>query len=1672
MKRMFFVIFIFVSFFGLFAEGTNTNETNWILYDDWVTGPGSEENKNTYLLPFGYVTGTVNPANWTFQGLMHFDDKPLLYETDMGWPVPDKNESELKYLFFGDTKFFMRDDCGRIMSKITEENDDDALLDFNIDEDAVDDSDLNSHFESCDDDTETAEIAWESMFSSPIGSNLHTICRHYCLENSLGSDLQECSNWCFAFYAASEIRSGNYEECFSFCKNLNDDSVIFSYMNFDSNSKDERCRHFCMFDMVETYASRGYFLYDGNDNPVINGHNYNNGTSNIFLAANLYKDGSGNETRYNIKFSNIQPEGSNLNSAQVHSTTDNRRSKSIWMSSFERELEDNAGIYPRGYFYACEGVPDNSGNSCSQESKKLFVPYNFTSWNFFSPAVFGENLRKHLGLPDTAQFAIAGNDLDLDLNTELNESRLPKYDFNTEFNYLAQNLGVGIYNFEKECRINFARLPDEQFPSCSTSHLPFNSECVFKDYPNNLMLWPLFSKMSNVTVIHGLDRDILSPNDGKEYVYFMGIGETEIDTSLFYITRTKKPNDDKYIYKLHIKEGYNSEDIVKKTQKVYIARVQNYESEIMCPSSYEYFKGITNGIAKWTKDMDKAEPLYGFYPLQAMVAESIVKHRDLYWMTAPLNETRNSALEEDKKGFVILASPDALHWQKVDTILLENPENVLIDYAFFWLPPNLIESGDNTMPFLYSVWKSNITEDMYKFSTSGFFDENSDIKITLKSFLNDEGHQKFTHYNLKSGKYKFMEKNKTRAFLLNTPIYDNILTNTIPGKLPTSIYDHPFYIFYNDTIALPFTTFQNLNNLNFTDEIEGEREQLKKRYVIIEYCNCDNQKEAVCKGENGNCSPYKRFVTDNGNGEENWKIIDIVEDEFFEEYVSPCKNGNENIPDYMCNIPFEHGENLPKGIRSTPVWNWRDQITKDLEQTPFINSANVILRFSHWYGESFEQGNYGKINRQLMENNKLIPFECAKETDDGDEDDDEDNLIEKTCKSASSWRTTKMLHLNYKIPFYFFGHSDKLRLEYLYPYPVMIHDYGKPGDPAPDIWDMLTADHFAREFFKVSSFEYADSSLRTLTSGAAATAVIKNGVMRIYAWGGTVSLVPRSTSLAGILYVGTYNPETEVVTFMSEILDETDANSPALTAGASMVYDDENDKIYLIGAVDQNGISRIYSLEEDAQSGRKWESVTTIDLGRYFRLVKKSEHEYFAFGGQTGETSFNTKLYLLDLNNIASPQLIANIPTSGLANSFAAYSEMDQKLYIFGGQDSNGATDRFLSFDTKTAAWSEINAVGGPGAGFGGVILVDYITETISLGGGVFENAKDRQFKWIFNPKDMTWTKELKSGSYCLKETDSALQGGLGTSGECVPFTHPWYSSFSAGATVYSLSGKGDRLYVGTNNAIKVYDISDPIAPVLLSSFSTSSRVNDLEVDGDALFAATNGGLYKLDASNDTLTQTLFVSTTLNYQYKVEVYNGKLYVGDDSGIKVRDLETLSVLTSVNNGSVLDFAIENGEIGLYKDALFSPVEIRDADTLALKANEFFGCFEIEVGSSDGRFYLSCDDETYRFEDDGDGGVSFTELSGDIRELQDVYTYNGYTYFYDENTIWISTGSDVPALCGNGIGEGDEVCDGTPIDCTELDVSGHVSTNSGFVSGTATCNATCDGYNTNNCSDDGW
>jgi|GEM_PF-4851945 len=326
------------------------------------------------------------------------------------------------------------------------------------------------------------------------------------------------------------------------------------------------------------------------------------------------------------------------------------------------------------------------------------------------------------------------------------------------------------------------------------------------------------------------------------------------------------------------------------------------------------------------------------------------------------------------------------------------------------------------------------------------------------------------------------------------------------------------------------------------------------------------------------------------------------------------------------------------------------------------------------------------------------------------------------------------------------------------------------------------------------------------------------------------------------------------------------------------------------------------------------------------------------------------------------------------------------------------------------------------------------------------------------------------TGDYCLNETDDILKGGLQGSDSCIPFTHPWYKQFSTGSTVYSVAGKGDRLYVGTSSSIKVYDISDPAAMTLKYTFSTNSRVvYDLEVaDGDIMYAATSKGLYKLSTANPDSLSVIgsFYSTgSYNYQYKIQLYNGKLYVGDDNGINIRNKDTFARLAYVNIGSVLDFAIANGEIASYWSAFWDEgIQIRGVDALNMKAYDYATCYTGELATDHGAFYLSCDDYEYRFAGLPNTYLDYFPVDGDIREMQENYAYNGWAYIPDGSFVKQSTSNDVPAVCGNGITEPGELCDGNSVECTTLDPD--------YTGGSAACNSTCNGYNEANCETDGW
>ncbi|MBP7433858.1 thrombospondin type 3 repeat-containing protein, partial [bacterium] len=262
-------------------------------------------------------------------------------------------------------------------------------------------------------------------------------------------------------------------------------------------------------------------------------------------------------------------------------------------------------------------------------------------------------------------------------------------------------------------------------------------------------------------------------------------------------------------------------------------------------------------------------------------------------------------------------------------------------------------------------------------------------------------------------------------------------------------------------------------------------------------------------------------------------------------------------------------------------------------------------------------------------------------------------------------------------------------------------------------------------------------------------------------------------------------------------------------------------------------------------------------------------------------------------------------------------------IFLTGGMNANnGSMTDMWRFDTETGIWEQIPITLN---GDFRKVITQFVDGKLVMANPVmtgnlthpaFEinpnitNINDLAASMNYVEIPVTEAVYAPMDKYCLNETGNLIKGGLEMSGTCVPFTHPWYRSFATGSTIYSVAGKGDRLYVGTNNSIKVYDISDPEAFVLKSTFSTNNRrVYDLEVvEGDIMYAATSGGLYKLDTANpDTLASLSFFATSYNYQYRIQLYNDKLYVGDDNGINIRDKETFTRLAYVNIDSVLDFA---------------------------------------------------------------------------------------------------------------------------------------------------------------------
>lgn len=359
---------------------------------------------------------------------------------------------------------------------------------------------------------------------------------------------------------------------------------------------------------------------------------------------------------------------------------------------------------------------------------------------------------------------------------------------------------------------------------------------------------------------------------------------------------------------------------------------------------------------------------------------------------------------------------------------------------------------------------------------------------------------------------------------------------------------------------------------------------------------------------------------------------------------------------------------------------------------------------------------------------------------------------------------------------------------------------------------------------------------------------------------------------------------------------------------------------------------------------------------------------------------------------------------------------------------------------------------------------------------------------------------ELHGEDSCIVVEYSTLKGGQLKGVECEPFSGIDVGYYRENSRVLSVEGSGSTLFVGTEDAIKVYNISDYTSPSLISTYPAAYPVWDMEMIGTLLYVSDGNAISVLnieDTSNIYLEKRLVTYDPANFLFsytgpvysgsgvpvsvggtlrdtaQMKMFKGKLYAADGHGITVINIDNpedpVVVSHIYTSGNVETFDISDEFIYLYDRA---GLKIYYTGSLELFYADYDGvyCDDAVFRHHNGVWYAGCGNGLFTVELDTPENPwenDYVSFQGERISLEDSFTNKGLSFFPGDKEVIIKTVGTVPApVCGNGLIESGEICEiGNSVNCESL--------NSNYINGTAYCNSTCDGYNENNCEeDDGW
>lgn len=269
------------------------------------------------------------------------------------------------------------------------------------------------------------------------------------------------------------------------------------------------------------------------------------------------------------------------------------------------------------------------------------------------------------------------------------------------------------------------------------------------------------------------------------------------------------------------------------------------------------------------------------------------------------------------------------------------------------------------------------------------------------------------------------------------------------------------------------------------------------------------------------------------------------------------------------------------------------------------------------------------------------------------------------------------------------------------------------------------------------------------------------------------------------------------------------------------------------------------------------------------------------------------------------------------------------------------------------------------------------------------------------------------------------------------------YTQKNIGKTVYAVSSKGSKVYLGHDSGIDMYDVSNPLDPVYEKSISVSTS-HDILMDSSNLIVAWASGVTIVDADlNASTPVSLAAGTSLlakdsEYIFAYDAQgiirildasytdvgksitiagvqdlyanNKILYASTTTGYKIIEYKDINYINSISiNGSVKSITLTNSALLLAKSGELSIVEaVPDyADNLTAQVHT-----KIDISQSPtpttGQFSKTGDVDTFE--------LVHVDYTGNIN-LSIVADYNITINLYDEGYNLLATGTNSVGLLVN-------------------------------------------------------